>query len=315
MLAAAALVIESILGYPDALFRLLKHPVVWIGGLIAGLDRQLNRTSLPDSRLRLNGVLAVVLLVAVPSSLAWLFQAAACRWLPASSALLLQACVASTLLASRSLHAHVAAVAAALRSDGLEAGRRAVSHIVGRDPQSLDRPAILRAAIESLAENFSDGVVAPLFWCAVLGLPGLVAYKAINTADSMVGHLTPRHRAFGWAAARLDDLVNLPGSRLAACWIVLAAGRHAGRAARIVRRDARRHRSPNAGWPEAAMAGALDIRLSGPRRYGTVQVDDCWIGDTLRPATTDDLQQALAVYRRACALQLAAILLLAWLAA
>ena len=163
------------------------------------------------------------------------------------------------------------------------AGRRAVSQIVGRDTQELDEAAVCRAAIESLAENFSDGVVAPLFWMVLAGLPGALAYKAINTADSMIGHKSPRHLAFGWASARCDDLVNLPASRLAALWLVLAAGAArpvAGAAAlATVRRDASHHRSPNAGWPEAAMAGALGIRLSGPRIYDGVTVEERWVGE------------------------------------
>ena len=219
------------------------------------------------------------------------------------------AVLASTLPAQRSLWSHVRAVADALERGGLTAGRRAVSHIVGRDPETLDEAGVVRAAIESLAENFSDAVVAPAFWGAALGLPGMVAYKAVNTADSMVGHRTPRHAAFGWASARLDDLVNLPASRLAALWLVLAAliqpGADPAGAVRTARRDARRHRSPNAGWPEAAMAGALGLRLNGPRTYGHVRVDDAWMGDGRAAATPADLRRALALYRRACAIELA----------
>ena len=312
--AAAALLIELILGYPAWLFRLLGHPVVWIGALIDRLDRGFNRVTLGQKRGRLNGVLALLLIIALPASLAWLLQFALCRLLPHAAGLLLLAAAASTLLAQRSLHAHVRAVADGLRERGIAGGREAVSHIVGRDAACLDEPAVVRAAIESLAENFSDGVVAPLLWCALLGLPGIVAYKAINTADSMIGHRTPRHRWFGWASARLDDLVNLPASRLAALWITLAAGTRpaaAARAARTAWRDAGRHRSPNAGWPEAAMAGALGIRLAGPRTNGAVRIDDGWIGDGDRPAVIGDLHRALEIYRTACAIQLAAVLLLA----
>ncbi len=194
---------------------------------------------------------------------------------------MLTAIAASTLIASRSLYCHVRDVAAALETGGLEAGRAAVSRIVGRDPQTLDSAGVARAAIESLAENASDGVAAPVFWFALLGLPGLAAYKAINTADSMIGHRTPRHEAFGWASARLDDLVNLPASRLTAALFALAALLHkasARGALQAVLRDARRHRSPNAGWPEAAMAGALGLRLAGPRCYGGVVVPDAYMG-------------------------------------
>jgi adenosylcobinamide-phosphate synthase len=194
--------------------------------------------------------------------------------------------------------------------------------IVGRNPKSLDEAGVSRAAIESLAENFSDGIVAPAFWLGLGGLPGAALYKATNTADSMIGHRTPRHEAFGWAAARFDDLVNLPASRLSALLIVGAAAltRKASPwgAMRAVRRDASHHRSPNAGWPEAAMAGALGLRLAGPRVYGDVRVEDRWMGDGRAEATAQDIDRALALYRTACALLFCiafGLALLAWLIA
>jgi adenosylcobinamide-phosphate synthase len=185
-----------------------------------------------------------------------------------------------------------------------------VSQIVGRDTGSLDEPAVCRAAIESLAENFSDGVVAPLFWMVLAGLPGALAYKAINTADSMIGHKSPRHLAFGWAAARCDDLVNLPASRLSALWLVAAAallGLSPGAALATVWRDAGYHRSPNAGWPEAAMAGALGIRLSGPRIYDGVAVEERWVGEGNSELGARDIRLALRLYRTACGLQIAVV--------
>jgi adenosylcobinamide-phosphate synthase len=225
------------------------------------------------------------------------------------------ALVASSLLAQRSLHDHVARVAAALETGGVEAGRNAVSQIVGRDTAALDEAGVSRAAIESLAENFSDGVVAPALWLALGGLPGGALYKAINTADSMIGHRTPRYEKFGWAAARLDDLVNLPASRLS-CLLILAAaavmpGASAAQAWRAVRRDAPRHRSPNAGYPEAAMAGALGLSLAGARIYGGVLVDDACMGCGRREANAADIRAALALYRRADALLIVLIAILA----
>jgi adenosylcobinamide-phosphate synthase len=209
-------------------------------------------------------------------------------------------------LAQRSLHDHVARVAAALEQDGLPAGRKAVAHIVGRDTEMLDEAGVARAAIESLAENFSDGVVAPVFWLVIGGLAGGAVYKVINTADSMIGHRTRRHEAFGWAAARLDDLVNLPASRLSAFLLVAAAATSSGAVAtqawHAVVRDARHHRSPNAGWPEAAMAGALGLALAGPRSYGGVEVADACMGSGRRGATAGDIRKALALYRRADAM-------------
>ncbi len=228
--------------------------------------------------------------------------------------LLVLAIAASTLPAQRSLYRYVEAVATALERDGVAGGRRAVSHIVGRDPDMLDEAGIVRAAIESLAENFSDGVVAPAVWGVLAGLPGMAGYKAINTADSMIGHRTPRYQAFGWAAARLDDVVNLPASRLAALGLIAAAALHGerpGDAMRTVWCDAGRHRSPNAGWPEAAMAGALGLRLAGPRVYGGVRVEDAWMGQGRATPGVTDLRAALRLYRSACALQLGVLVAMA----
>jgi adenosylcobinamide-phosphate synthase len=223
--------------------------------------------------------------------------------------------LASTLIAQRSLHEHVAGVADALEQAGAEGGRQAVAHIVGRDTEALDEAGIARAAIESLAENFSDGVVAPVLWMLIAGLPGAAVYKAINTADSMIGHRTSRYHAFGWAAARVDDLVNLPASRLSALLIIGAAAvtkeASASAAWRAVRRDARRHRSPNAGYPEAAMAGALGLALAGPRNYGGVPVDDAFMGNGRRAAAASDIRAALGLYRRADGILIAFVAVLA----
>ncbi|WP_430912773.1 adenosylcobinamide-phosphate synthase CbiB [Methylobacterium sp. sgz302541] len=298
---ALALAIEAAAGYPDALYRALGHPVTWIGRAIAALDARLNRGG-PAAR-RLAGVAALLALLGLVAAASVALTALAVLTGPVAG-IALAALLCASLPAQRSLHLHVARVASAFRAEGLDGGRRAVSMIVGRDPQSLDEAAICRAAIESLAENFSDGIVAPAVWIGLLGLPGGALYKAINTADSMIGHRTPRHEAFGWAAARLDDLVNLPASRLSAGLIVAAAALHpgasAGDALRAIRRDAGKHRSPNAGWPESAMAGALGLRLAGPRIYGGVRVEDSWMGDGRAEAAPEDIERALALYRTAC---------------
>ena len=305
-LAFLALLIELMLGYPDWLVRSIGHPVTWMGRLIEALDHKLNHEEDSPTRRRAAGAIAIVALIAVAGLVAYALEHNLPR-LPFG--LLVLAVLASTLLAQRSLYAHVARVAVALEQDGLEAGRKAVAQIVGRDPEALDESGVARAAIESLAENFSDGVVAPAFWMSVAGLPGAAIYKAINTADSMIGHRTPRHADFGIAAARLDDLVNLPASRLAAVLIVAAAWfadrTSAANAWRAVQRDAPHHRSPNAGYPEAAMGGALGLALAGPRRYGGVLVDDAMMGDGQRDANAADIRAALALYRSADALLIA----------
>lgn len=304
LIAFISLVVERIVGYPNWLFRAIGHPVTWIGLLISFLDRALNRASRFDTARRLCGVLALVAIVLVPAGIALAIETLLGRL---AFGLIATAILASSLLSQRSLGAHVETVADALEASGLEAGRRAVSMIVGRDPEQLDEAGVSRAAIESLAENFSDGIVAPALWLGLGGLAGGVAYKAANTADSMIGHRTPRHEAFGWAAARFDDLVNLPASRLTALLIVAASllmRQTDPRAAwQAIRRDAKKHRSPNAGWPEAAMAGALGLVLAGPRVYGGVTVDDAVMGEGgRREANATDIRRALKLYRLADAL-------------
>jgi adenosylcobinamide-phosphate synthase len=304
------MLIELGLGYPQRLLRTIGHPVSWIGRLIDALDRRLNRETDAAQTRRAAGIFTLVVVLAIVGTIAFLAERALLR-LPFG--ILVTGLLASTLVAQRSLHRHVAEVARTLERDGIEAGHNAVAHIVGRDTASLDEAGIARAAIESLAENFSDGVVAPVFWMAIVGLPGAALYKAINTADSMIGHRTPRYAAFGWAAARLDDLVNLPASRLSALLLIAAAmlskKTSAGAAWRTVRRDAPRHRSPNAGYPEAAMAGALGLTLAGPRVYGGVPVEDAMMGDGRREADAADIRRALRLYRAADALLLALLAL------
>ncbi|MGJ4891052.1 adenosylcobinamide-phosphate synthase CbiB [Bradyrhizobium sp. HKCCYLRH3099] len=306
-LALTALLIEAAAGYPQILVQRVGHPVMWMGALIAWADRHWNGDGDSFAVRRASGVGLVALLVAVMAAIGlaatWLMTAL----LGNIGATIVLGILASSLLAQRSLDTHVAAVAEGLETGGLEGGRRAVAMIVGRDPERLDEAGVSRAAIESLAENFSDGVVAPLFWLFMGGLPGILIYKAINTADSMIGHLSDRHRAFGWAAARLDDLINLPASRLSAVWIAAAArlipGASSSSALHAVARDASRHRSPNAGWPEAAMAGALGLRLAGPRTYHGHLVTDAWMGDGRANLNASDIRRALRLYRMACLIQ------------
>jgi adenosylcobinamide-phosphate synthase len=310
-LALLAMLIEFCIGYPERLTRAIGHPVIWIGGLIKQCDRLLNREMVPRLR-QLMGALAVVVLLGVVGAAASVVQDQLLR-LPYG--LIALAVLASTMIAQRSLHRYVATVASALDKNGLDAGRKAVSHIVGRDTAELDRAGVARAAIESLAENFSDAVVAPVFWLVVAGLPGIALYKAINTADSMIGHRTPRHADFGWAAAKLDDLVNLPASRIAAVLLIAAAalrkGASASRAWRTVWRYGPRHRSPNAGYPEAAIAGALGLSLAGPRVYGGIRVEDAFMGDGRRELDAKDIDRALALYRGADAMLVALIAVIA----
>jgi adenosylcobinamide-phosphate synthase len=305
-LALIAMLIELCFGYPDAVLNVIGHPVTWIGRLIGALDNWLNRDAAAASERRSAGVLVVFILAAVVGAVALVVEYELLR-LPLG--ILAAGLLASTLVAQRSLNRHVADVAAALDKGGIAAGRIAVARIVGRDTAELDAAGVARAAIESLAENFSDAVVAPVIWMVIGGLPGAALYKAINTADSMIGHRTQRHEAFGWAAARLDDLINLPASRLSALLLVAASAltkdADSGAAWRAIRRDAARHRSPNAGYPEAAMAGALGLSLAGPRSYGGVNVDDVRMGDGRRDANAADIRRALALFQSADAILIA----------
>jgi adenosylcobinamide-phosphate synthase len=314
-LTLLALLIELTFGYPEKLSRSIGHPVTWMGGLISWLEHRLNSGADPEVRRRWGAVTMLVLLVAVAAA-AFVIEG---FLLLLPFGLIALALVASTLLAQRSLFFHVARVADALDEGDVAAGREAVAHIVGRDTAELDEAGVARAAIESLAENFSDGVVAPAFWMVLAGLPGAALYKAINTADSMIGHRNERYRDFGRTAAQLDDLVNLPASRLSAFLIIAAAyftkGASAPDARTAMRRDAKRHASPNAGYPEAALAGALGLSLGGPRSYEGAQTEGAFMGDGRREANVADIRAALELYSRADGLLIALVFVLATLTA
>jgi adenosylcobinamide-phosphate synthase len=311
-LTLLALLIELTIGYPERLSRSIGHPVTWMGRLISWFDRRLNRDgAIPDARRRAGTLTLLALLIIVGA--VSLIIARTLLLLPFG--ILALAIVASTLLTQRSLFVHVARVADALDDGDIAASREAVAHLVGRDTADLDEAGIARAAIESLAENFSDGVVAPSFWMVIAGLPGAALYKAINTADSMIGYRNERYRDFGWPAAKLDDLANLPASRLSALLIIASAyvtrGASASSAWQTMQRDASRHASPNAGYPEAAMAGALGLALGGPRSYDGAEHDGAWMGDGRSEANVRDIRAALALYKRADALLIAIVFVLA----
>ena len=301
LLLYIGLAIDALCGDMGPMFRHVPHPVVLAGRTIQFFETRLNRPIRSAAVRRFRGVVTVVALVGAAAGLGWLIQ-----WLCADSVAgaAAKAFVIGVLVAQRSLYNHVAAVSTALIHGGLISGRLAVSQIVGRDPESLDGAGVARAAIESLAENFSDGVVAPVFWYLLLGLPGMFAYKMANTLDSMIGHKSERYLAFGWAAARLDDVLNLIPAPVTGLLLVVAAmfdrQHSAVGALRVMLRDGRKHRSPNAGWPEAAMAGALGIALAGPRHYPEGLVNDPYLGDGSPIATPQDINRALNLYFRAC---------------
>ncbi|AUC96194.1 cobalamin biosynthesis protein CobD [Bradyrhizobium sp. SK17] len=293
-----AMAVDALIGWPSPLFARIGHPVTWLGWLINLLDGAWNRTSDPSPFRRAAGAAAAILVIALAAALGWAVQSMlASEW----AGVVVVGVLAWPLVALRSLHDHVAAVAKPLVSGDIAAARLAVGQIVGRDPAMLDDAGIARASIESLAENASDGIVAPVFWGALFGLPGILGYKAINTLDSMIGHRTERHEAFGWAAARIDDLANIIPARLTGLMFVLLAPDRS-QAWSCTLRDARRHRSPNAGWPEAAIAGALGVRLSGPRIYHGHVADEPWLNEAARDAAAADILAGLTLYRRAMTL-------------
>jgi adenosylcobinamide-phosphate synthase len=301
LLLVAALAVDGVAGDMPALFRHVPHPVALAGRAIAFFDRKLNREIRSEASRRGRGIITVATLSG-GAALFGLASESLCRGSVAGA--VVEVFLIAVLVAQRSLYEHVAVVARALDGGGLLAGRAAVRHIVGRDPASLDAHGVARAAIESLAENFGDGVVAPVFWYLLAGLPGLFAYKMTNTLDSMIGHRSPHYRAFGWAAARFDDLLNLVPARLGglllAAAALFAAGCRPGHAVTVMLRDGRKHRSLNAGWPEGAMAGALGLALAGPRRYAEGIVADPWVGDGTARAAISDIVRALSLYRLAC---------------
>ena len=300
ILLLLALLLDAYLGDTPWLFKRLPHPEALIGSLIDWFDRKLNREIRPEMDRAVRGAVTVLAVVGITGgsglAVAWLSFAHPWGWA-------IELVFVVLLVAQRGLYVHVKAVRTGL-DESLESGRKAVSHIVGRDPKQLDHYGVARAAIESAAENFCDGVVAPVFYYALFGAPGLFVYKAVNTMDSMIGHRTPKYRAFGMTAARLDDVLNLIPARLSGLFICLGAlfapGGRPWRALVVMLRDAGKHRSPNAGWPEGAMAGALDLSLAGPRRYLTEVVKDPWIGDGRAQATANDIGRALYLYMVAC---------------
>jgi adenosylcobinamide-phosphate synthase len=292
---AVAMTVDALLGWPGALFAHIGHPVTWIGGLIGLLDRSWNRSTDAPATRRIVGAAAALLVIGLCVGIGWFVQS----WLtPGWSRAVLLGILAWPLVALRSLHDHVAAVAQPLQSGDIDAARLAVAQIVGRDPAALDEAGISRAAIESLAENASDGIVAPVFWGALFGLPGILGYKAINTLDSMIGHRSERHLWFGWAAARIDDGANFIPARLTGVLFLLVAS-HPAAALSCMMRDANRHRSINAGWPETAMAGALGVRLSGPRSYHGSVTEEPWLNESARDPLAADIRHGLKLYIRA----------------
>ncbi|MEL6643560.1 MAG: adenosylcobinamide-phosphate synthase CbiB [Pseudomonadota bacterium] len=289
-----ALLLDIAIGWPDAVYRRIGHPVSWIGAAIDAIEARFNLDEDPPDKRRTFGAIASLAIVGITALPTFVIMAMLPEgWL----GILLGGILAWPFVAARSLYDHVRDVAVPLEQSDLDGARLAVARIVGRNPEALDVPGVARASLESLAENTSDGVIAPLFWGAILGLPGLVAYKAINTLDSMIGHRTPRFEDFGRFAARLDDLVNLAPARLTGAIMAAVSGAPM-RALRVMWRDAPAHRSPNAGWPEAALASGLGVRLSGPRIYADHVADEPWLNASAPDPTPASVFQGLSIYRR-----------------
>ncbi|SDG75642.1 adenosylcobinamide-phosphate synthase CbiB [Roseospirillum parvum] len=308
-----ALGVDALFGEMGPLFAGRRHPVAWLGGLIEWADPRLNRPDRGRGARLVRGALMTGVMVGGAFGLGFLID----RLLaPAPWGWGVEVVLVSLLIAQRGLHDHVRAVLVGFAEEGLPGARGAIRHLVGRDPARLDEHGVCRAGLESLAENFSDGVVAPVFWYVVLGLPGIMAYKAINTLDSMIGHRNEAYEAFGKLAARLDDAANFLPARLAGLILATAAlftpGGRPLAALGTMARDAAKHRSVNAGWPEAALAGALDLALAGPRHYRDYSVQDPWIGSGRARATPADMRRGLHLFRIACLIHLGLVVAL-WL--
>ena len=304
-----AMAIDALIGWPARLYAVVGHPVTWIGALIAKLDAWLNIEETDPGKRRLAGIATAVIVIAIAADLAWMIS----WFLPEGwIGVLIGGVLAWPFIAIHSMHGHVRAVAQPLSDGDLDGARGAVAMIVGRDPAQLDEPGVARATIESLAENTSDGIVAPVFWGTIFGLPGIAAYKAINTLDSMLGHRSPRYEIFGWASARIDDVANLIPARLTGfLFAIVSPNRRA--ALGTMMRDARHHRSPNAGWPEAAMAGALDIRLSGPRVYADGVAEEPWVNGEAADPGPADIDRGLSLFRGALIALAVLVFIAAWL--
>ncbi|MBZ0260441.1 MAG: adenosylcobinamide-phosphate synthase CbiB [Hyphomicrobiales bacterium] len=294
--AALALLVERLFGYPKPLYDKIGHPVEWFGTVLKKLEALLYDPQAEPLQARIRGVAALLALLLIAAMPAILIASVLSSW---KFGWIVEALLATMLLAQHSLYEHVNTVGKGL-DISLNEGCKAVAKIVGRDPAALDESGVVKGALESLAENASDGIVAPVLWYALLGLPGIVAYKAINTADSMIGHKSERYIYFGWAAARLDDLINLPASRLtgflfaaAAAWNDQERGKLAVRA---MWRDAPKHQSPNAGWPESALAASLGVKFGGPRSYEGSRVDLPWMGEGRETLNRDDIRKGLRLY-------------------
>lgn len=294
--AALALLAERLFGYPKPLYRQIGHPVEWIGALLTRLEALLYDSEAEPLQARLRGLaalLALLFIVVVPAVLIGSFLSTfKFGWI-------IEALLATAFIAQHSLYKHVSAVGRGLDTSLIE-GRKAVAKIVGRDPAALDESGVVKGALESLAENTSDGIVAPVLWYALLGLPGIVAYKAINTADSMIGHKSEHYIYFGWASARLDDLINLPASRITGLLFVSAAAWNDSERGKIAMqamwRDASKHQSPNAGWPESALAASLGVKFGGPRSYAGTRVDLAWMGEGREVLNRDDIRKGLRLF-------------------
>jgi adenosylcobinamide-phosphate synthase len=291
MSLAIAMILDALMGEPKWLWDRMPHPAVLMGRMIGWADTQFNAGSARKAK----GTVVFVCLCCAAGILGWVLSA---------FGPILEIVVTAILLAQKSLVQHVRAVANGLGL-GLPSGKQAVAMIVGRDTRDMDAPAVVRGAVESAAENLSDGIIAPAFWFLIGGLPGLLIYKITNTADSMIGYMTPRHQDFGWAAAKFDDVLNWIPARLTAL-LMIGPMRFAE-----LRIDAIKHRSPNAGWPEAAMARRLDLALSGPRAYDGKLQEFPWVWPAGRKhGTAADVDRACTILWQTWAVALALVVLL-----
>ena len=288
-----AALIDTLFGWPNWLYIKVGHPVTWIAILINFFDTWLNKPKNNSFSKKFGGLTTVFIIVGSVTVLSHFIQEYLDHGL---TKIIFIAVLCWPFLAIKSMYEHVKRVYDELKNNNIQKARQEVSMIVGRDTSQMTEEEIVRSCIESLAENTSDGIIAPLFWGGLFGLPGIVFYKTVNTLDSMIGYKTLKYKDFGWASARLDDLINVIPSRIT-CFLFALASNKPRQVLKISFQNARNHRSPNAGWPESAMAGALNIRLSGPRKYENRLSNEPWINSTGLPSKTKNILDALAIYK------------------
>lgn len=289
-----AILIDIVFGWPNTIFKLIGHPVTWMGNLINLLDRIFNQKLFSNNFKKLGGLITLLICILTVITCIILLEE---FFNYTSFGLMLSMIVAWPFLAINSMHQHIRKILFDLKDNNLNLARKSVSKIVGRDTKKLNKVNLIRSSLESLSENTSDGIVAPIFWGLLFGLPGLAVYKVINTLDSMIGYKNEKYFFFGWASAKMDDFINIIPSRITGILYAMVSGKLIFTIS-IMFKNAKKHASPNAGYPEAALSGALNVKLYGPRSYEGVKMNNSWINERGLEPSLEHLTKAIKLYKR-----------------